>query len=337
MTRNSTDIAVMTHQRILVTGGAGFLGSHLCRALLRRGARVICADDLSSGNLGFLDDVAHNPDFTFMKHDIVDPWPSIGAIDAVYNLASPASPRHYQARPVETMMTNVVGTRNVLEIARMQRVPFLQASTSEVYGDPRQHPQRETYRGNVNPTGSRACYNEGKRAAEALCFDYHRQHGVAVKVARIFNTYGPSMAIDDGRAVPSMIAHALRNEPVPVYGDGSQTRSFCYVDDMVTGLVALLRSPAECQGPVNLGNPEEVTILDLAHTIIRLTGSRSTVRFHELPPDDPVRRRPDVTLAYERLGWRPRVGLEEGLKRTIAYVTRILGLVSGATATALEE
>ena len=304
-------------RRALVTGGAGFLGSHLCEKLLAGGAEVLCVDNYFTGaraNIALL--LAH-PRFEVLRHDIC--FPLYVEIDCIYNLACPASPIHYQSDPVQTTKTSVHGAINMLGLAKRLRVPILQASTSEIYGDPQVHPQREDYCGHVNPIGPRACYNEGKRCAETLFFDYRRQHGLATKVARIFNTYGPRMRPDDGRVVSTFIVRALAGADITVFGDGTQTRSFCYVDDVTEGMVRLMEAPDEFAGPVNLGNPEEITVLALAETIRRLVGSRSRIVHSPLPADDPTRRCPDIALARRELGWQPTVALEDGLARTIAY------------------
>jgi len=308
--------------RVLVTGGAGFLGSHLCERLLERRCEVLCVDNLFTGDRRNIRTLLSNPHFEFLRHDIT--FPLYVETDAIYNLACPASPIHYQFDPVQTTKTSVHGAINMLGLAKRLKVPILQASTSEVYGDPQVHPQVETYWGHVNPIGPRACYDEGKRCAETLFFDYHRQHGLPIKVARIFNTYGPRMHPNDGRVVSNFIVQALRNEPITLYGDGSQTRSFCYVDDLIEGLIRLMESPPDFTGPVNLGNPAEFTIRELAEMVLRLTGSRSTIVFRPLPADDPRQRQPDITLARSRLGWEPKVPLEEGLRRTIAYFRELL-------------
>jgi len=309
-------------RRILVTGGAGFLGSHLCERLLGAGHEVLCVDNFFTGRRDNILPLLDNPYFELLRHDIGLPLQV--EVDEIYNLACPASPIHYQFDPVQTTRTCVLGALNVLALAQRLRVRVLQASTSEVYGDPEVHPQPETYRGNVNPIGPRSCYDEGKRCAETLFFDYRRQYGTGIKVARIFNTYGPRMQPDDGRVVSSFIVQALRGEPLTVYGDGSQTRSFCHVDDLVGGLVALMETPDAVTGPLNLGNPVEISMRELAHRIIAMTGSRSELTFLPLPEDDPVQRQPDITLAREQLGWQPRVELETGLRQTIDYFSRLL-------------
>jgi len=304
-------------KRILVTGGAGFLGSHLCERLLSEGHEVICLDNFYTGRKANIAHLMDNPYFETLRHDIC--FPLYIEVDQIYNLACPASPIHYQFDPVQTTKTSVIGAINMLGLAKRLRIRILQASTSEVYGDPEIHPQPETYWGNVNPIGYRACYDEGKRCAETLFFDYHRQHKLSIKVARIFNTSGPRMHPNDGRVVSNFIMQALRGEDLTVYGDGSQTRSFCYVDDLVGGLMKLMNSPDDFTGPVNLGNPAEFSILELAEKIIKLTGSKSRICFKTLPADDPKQRQPDITLAKEKLKWEPTVQMEEGLKRTIKY------------------
>ncbi|HEB75430.1 MAG TPA: SDR family oxidoreductase [Nitrospirae bacterium] len=304
-------------KRILVTGGAGFLGSHLCERLLNEGHEVICLDNFYTGRKENIAHLRDNPYFEILRHDIC--FPLYVEVDQIYNLACPASPIHYQFDPVQTTKTSVIGAINMLGLAKRLKIKVLQASTSEVYGDPRVHPQPETYWGNVNPIGFRACYDEGKRCAETLFFDYHRQHNLRIKVARIFNTSGPRMHPNDGRVVSNFIMQALRGEDLTVYGDGSQTRSFCYVDDLIDGLVKLMNSPDDFTGPVNLGNPAEFSILELAEKVIELTGSKSKITFKELPADDPRQRQPDIRLAKEKLGWEPTVSMEEGLKKTIEY------------------
>lgn len=304
-------------KRVLVTGGAGFIGSHLVDRLLFAGHEVICADNLSTGCERNIAHLNGNPRFSFLKHDITTPLQL--EVDEIYNLASPASPQHYQRDPVQTVKTSVLGAINMLDLARRLRVPILQASTSEVYGDPLEHPQAEAYFGNVNPVGPRACYDEGKRCAETLFADYHRQYGVDIRIARIFNTYGPRLHHDDGRVVSNFIVQALGNAPVTIYGEGNQTRSFCYVSDMVEGLVRLMSSGARFMGPVNLGNPVERTIRDIAQVVLHETGSRSEVTYLPLPQDDPRQRNPDLRLAYDTLGWQPSVGLEEGIRQTVEY------------------
>lgn len=303
--------------RVLVTGGAGFLGSHLCERLLQEGNDVICLDNLFTGSKDNIRKLMGNPYFEFIRHDITEPI--YVEVDQIYNLACPASPVHYQHNPIKTAKTSVYGALNTLGIAKRCGARILQASTSEVYGDPEIHPQPESYRGCVNPIGIRACYDEGKRMAETLFFDYHRRHQVEIKVMRIFNTYGPRMNKDDGRVVSNFIVQALTGQPITIYGDGSQTRSFCYVDDLITGMVNLMNSPKEFTGPVNIGNPGEFTIRELAEMIIRLTGSASEIVYKPLPGDDPVQRKPVIDLARQKLGFCPKIQLEEGLIRTIDY------------------
>ncbi|HWA18420.1 MAG TPA: UDP-glucuronic acid decarboxylase family protein [Devosia sp.] len=307
-------------QRILVTGGAGFVGSHLCARLLSEGHDVLCLDDFSTGSERNAGPLLERRGFALIRHDVTAPI-AVEA-DAIYNLACPASPRYYQADPVRTLRTSIEGALNVLALAETLGVPVLQASTSEVYGDPAEHPQRENYWGNVNPVGPRACYDEGKRAAETLFSDYRRHRGVDTRIARIFNTYGPQMHRHDGRVVSNFIVQALKGEDITVYGDGRQSRSFCYVDDLVDGLVRLMERGAP--GPVNLGNPEEYSVRELAETIVNMTGSTSRIVQRDLPVDDPRQRQPDITLARELLGWAPRVPLREGLARTIAYFEGVL-------------
>jgi UDP-glucuronate decarboxylase len=311
----------------LVTGGAGFLGSHLCERLLERGDDVICLDNFFTGSKRNVEHLLGNPRFELIRHDITEPI--LLEADRVYNLACPASPVHYQYNAVKTIKTNVIGTINMLGLAKRVRARILQASTSEVYGDPEVHPQREDYWGHVNPIGIRSCYDEGKRVAETLCFDYHRMNQVEIRVMRIFNTYGPRMHPDDGRVVSNFIVQALRGEDITVYGDGSQTRSFCYVDDLIEGMVRLMEHPT-LMGPVNIGNPGEFTIRQLAEHVIALTGSKSRIVEMPLPGDDPRQRQPDITLARRELGWEPTVELREGLMKTIAYFERLLGHKPGA-------
>jgi UDP-glucuronate decarboxylase len=306
----------------LVTGGAGFLGSHLCRRLLEAGHEVVAVDNLSTGLMRNVEALLDDPAFSFVRHDVVRPL-EVNA-DRIYNLACCASPVHYQADPVKTLRTCMDGALNALRLADRHGARVLQASTSEVYGEPDVHPQHEDYRGSVSTTGPRACYDEGKRCAETLFFDYRRTRGTAIKVARIFNTYGPHMQADDGRVVSNLIVQALRDAPMTIHGDGSQTRSFCYVDDLVDGLVRLMESPDEVTGPVNLGNPQEVTVLELAQRIIDITGSRSRLVHKPMPVDDPTRRCPDISRARDQLGWAPAVGLDEGLRRTAAWFDRVL-------------
>ena len=315
-------MAGLRRTRVLVTGGAGFLGSHLCERLLAEGCTVLCVDNYFTGTrdniLPFLDD----PQFEIMRHDVT--FPLYVEVDEIYNLACPASPIHYQFDPVQTTKTSVHGAINMLGLAKRTRARIFQASTSEVYGDPEVHPQTEDYWGHVNPTGLRSCYDEGKRCAETLFFDYHRQHRVQIKVGRIFNTYGPRMHPDDGRVVSNFIVQALRNEPITIYGDGKQTRSFCYVDDLIELFLRFMGSEEDFTGPMNMGNPGEFSILELAEQVIDLTGSASEIVFKPLPSDDPKQRRPDITLAREKLGWEPKVGLRQGLEKTIPYFEALL-------------
>jgi UDP-glucuronate decarboxylase len=320
---------------VLVTGGAGFIGSHLCDSLLQRGDRVICIDNLSTGTIRNVRPLLNHPHFSFVEHDIRHPLRVEGPLDRIYNLACPASPPHYQKDPIGTMKTCVIGAMNVLELGLTKSAHVLQASTSEVYGDPEVHPQPESYVGHVNPTGPRACYDEGKRAAEALMFDYHRTFGVKIKVARIFNTYGPRMLENDGRVVSNFIVQALRGEPITVYGTGEQTRSLCFVDDLVRGLQALMDSPAAVTGPINLGNPKEMSVETIAREILACTRSNSTLQFRPLPEDDPKRRQPVIAAAEKRLGWQPRVAFKDGLEATIAYFA--LQLAGHAAASAVTQ
>jgi len=312
-------------KRVMVTGGAGFLGSHLCERLLAAGRDVLCVDNFYTGSKRNLVPMMNNPYFELMRHDIT--FPLYVEVDEIYNLACPASPIHYQVDPVQTTKTSVHGAINMLGLAKRVNAKILQASTSEVYGDPSIHPQPESYWGNVNPIGPRSCYDEGKRCAETLFFDYHRQTGLRIKVARIFNTYGPRMHPHDGRVVSNFILQALRGEDVTIYGDGSQSRSFCYADDMVDGLIRLMETPDEATGPVNLGNPGEFTILELAEQVLALTGSSSKLRFEPLPQDDPRQRKPDIELARRLLDWEPTVPLTDGLKRTVPYFEGLLELL----------
>jgi len=305
------------NKRVLVTGGAGFLGSHLCERLLRDGSDVLCVDNFFTGTRGNIAHMLQNPQFEFLRHDVT--FPLYVEVDEIYNLACPAAPVHYQFDPVQTTKTSVIGAINMLGLAKRCKAKILQASTSEVYGDPELHPQPESYWGHVNPIGVRSCYDEGKRCAETLFFDYRRQHQMRIKVARIFNTYGPRMHPNDGRVVSNFIVQALQNNPLTIYGDGSQTRSFCYVDDLVEGLVRLMASSDDVTGPVNLGNPEEFTMTELATTIKSLTGSRSELAFHDLPQDDPRQRQPDISAAARLLDWRPQVKVRDGLEKTIAF------------------
>ncbi|WP_435628160.1 UDP-glucuronic acid decarboxylase family protein [Candidatus Ferrigenium straubiae] len=309
-------------KRILVTGGAGFLGSHLCDRLIRDGNDVLCVDNFFTGSKTNIAHLVGNPYFELMRHDVT--FPLYVEVDEIYNLACPASPVHYQFDPVQTTKTSVHGAINMLGLAKRVKARIFQASTSEVYGDPVMHPQQESYWGNVNPIGPRSCYDEGKRCAETLFFDYYRQHNLSIKVARIFNTYGPRMHPNDGRVVSNFIVQALRSEDITIYGDGQQTRSFCYVDDMIEGFIRLMGSDESLTGPVNLGNPGEYTMLELAETILRIAGSSSKLVHKPLPQDDPRQRQPDITLAQGTLGWAPRVHLEDGLKETVDYFRRIL-------------
>jgi UDP-glucuronate decarboxylase len=310
-----------TARRILVTGGAGFIGSHLCERLLGAGHEVLCVDNYFTGSRSNVAHLMADPRFELLRHDVT--FPLYVEVDQIYNLACPASPAHYQHDPVQTVKTSVHGAINVLGLAKRTGAKILQASTSEVYGDPQVHPQTEDYWGHVNPIGPRACYDEGKRCAETLFFDYHRQHGVRIKVARIFNTYGPRMRPDDGRVVSNFIVQALRGDPITIYGEGRQTRSFCYVDDLVDGLVRLMETDDAVTGPFNLGNPHEISIADLAGLVLRLTGSAAPLVNRPLPQDDPMQRRPDIARAAALLGWRPTVPVEDGLRRTIAYFAGI--------------
>ena len=313
--------------RILITGGAGFVGSHLAERLLGQGHDIIAVDNYFTGSKRNIEHLLANPRFELMRHDVT--FPLYVEVDAIYNLASPASPVHYQHDPVQTTKTNVMGAINMLGLAKRLRVPILQASTSEVYGDPEVHPQTEDYWGKVNPIGPRACYDEAKRVAETLFFDYYRQHGLQIRVARIFNTYGPRMAADDGRVVSNFIVQALRGEPLTIFGDGSQTRSFCFVDDLVGGLIALMENSSNEPGPVNLGNPGEFTMAELASIVLELTGSSSALEYRELPTDDPKQRQPNITKARELLGWEPTIALREGLASTIRYFeAEVKGAVS---------
>lgn len=309
-------------KRVLVTGGAGFLGSHLCRKLLGRGDEVLCLDNFFTGTRDNLIDLLPSPHFELMRHDVT--FPLYVEVDEIFNLACPASPIHYQHDPVQTTKTSVHGAINMLGLAKRTGAKILQASTSEVYGDPKEHPQTEAYWGHVNPIGPRSCYDEGKRCAETLFFDYQRQHQLRIKVARIFNTYGPNMHPNDGRVVSNFIMQALRNEPITIYGDGAQTRSFCYVDDLIEGFIRLMDSPDDFTGPVNLGNPGEFSMLELAEQIIDLTESSSQLVYKPLPHDDPRQRQPDITLAKKALGWEPRIDLRDGLSSSIEYFRGML-------------
>ena len=312
-----------SRKRILVTGGAGFLGSHLIDRLLEQGHEVICVDNRVSSTKRNIDHLHANPRFEFLRHDVC--FPLYVEVDEIYNLACPASPIHYQHDPIQTLKTSVHGAINMLGLAKRLKCPILQSSTSEVYGDPVIHPQTEEYWGNVNPIGPRSCYDEGKRAAETLFFDYHRQHALPVKVARIFNTYGPRMHRQDGRVVSNFIVQALLGQPITIYGDGSQTRSFCYVDDLLDGLMRLMVSPPDVTGPINIGNTREYTILQLAEMIVEITGSKSEIVRLPIPQDDPRQRQPDITKAREVLGWEPAVPVRQGLERTVAYFREFLG------------
>lgn len=315
---------VSNRKRVLVTGGAGFLGSHLCERLLADGSGVLCVDNFYSGTKDNVTHLLGNPHFELMRHDVT--FPLYVEVDEIYNLACPASPIHYQWDPVQTTKTSVHGAINMLGLAKRTKAKILQASTSEVYGDPEVHPQQESYWGHVNPVGIRSCYDEGKRCAETLFFDYQRQHDLEIKVVRIFNTYGPRMHPNDGRVVSNFIVQALRGEDITIYGDGAQTRSFCYVDDLVEGFVRMMASPKEVTGPINMGNPMEFTIRELAETVVRMIGGKSKLVFKPLPQDDPKQRQPNITLARETLGWEPRVRLEAGLERTVDYFRKVLVL-----------
>lgn len=322
-------------RRVLVTGGAGFLGSHLCERLLDAGCQVICVDNFSTGHKANVAHLLKNPHFEVIRHDVVHPL--YLEVDSVFNLACPASPVHYQADPIHTIKTSVLGAINMLGLAKRMGATILHTSTSEVYGDPELHPQTEAYWGHVNPNGQRACYDEGKRCAEALFFDYHRRHGIKIKIARIFNSYGPRMHPQDGRVVSTFVCQALKAEPLTLYGDGSQTRSLCYVDDMVDALLRLAVTDEAMTGPVNLGNPVEMTVLSLAEKVIDMTGSPSRLVFKPLPSDDPKRRRPDISLARDLLGWNPKVPLEQGLRRTIEYFERQLQVSVNRAQDGMEE
>jgi len=304
-------------KRVLVTGGAGFLGSHLCERLLAEGSDVLCVDNLFTGTKDNIVHLLDNPYFELIRHDVT--FPLYVEVDEIYNLACPASPIHYQRDPVQTTKTSVHGAINMLGLAKRVGAKIFQASTSEVYGDPEVHPQTEDYRGSVNPIGPRACYDEGKRCAETLFFDYWRQHGMRIKVARIFNTYGPRMHPDDGRVVSNFIVQALEGRPITLYGDGSQTRSFCFVDDLIEGFIRLMASPDDITGPINLGNPREMTVRELAEMVVAMVGAKAEIVFRPLPADDPLQRQPNIALAKDKLGWEPKVTLERGLERTIAY------------------
>lgn len=309
-------------KRVLVTGGAGFIGGFLCEALLARGHEVLCVDNFFTSSRRNIEDLIGHKRFELMRHDVT--FPLFVEVDEIYNLACPASPIHYQRDPVQTTKTSVHGAINMLGLAKRVKAKILQASTSEVYGDPDMHPQREEYWGNVNPIGTRSCYDEGKRCAETLFFDYHRQHRLRIKVARIFNTYGPRMHPNDGRVVSNFVMQALRNRPITIYGNGSQTRSFCFVEDLVEGLIRLMDSPDAVTGPINLGNPGEFTIRELAEKVVELSGSQSRIEVHPLPEDDPKQRKPDISKAQALLGWNPQVQLEDGLRKTIAYFDQLI-------------
>jgi UDP-glucuronate decarboxylase len=309
-------------KRILVTGGAGFLGSHLCDRLIAEGHEVICLDNLFSGSKRNIEHLLGKSNFELMRHDLVQPV--FLEVDEIYNLACPASPIHYQHNPVKTVKTNVMGAINMLGLAKRVKAKILQASTSEIYGDPKVHPQKEDYWGNVNTIGLRSCYDEGKRCAETLFFDYHRQNKVNIRVVRIFNTYGPRMHPNDGRVISNFVVQALTSQDITVFGDGNQTRSFCYVDDLIGGLIRMMNGPDDFVGPVNLGNPGEFSVLTLAELIIKLTDSQSKIVFKSLPEDDPLQRRPDIALAKQQLGWKPKVDLQEGLMKTIEYFRKTL-------------
>ena len=308
--------------RVLVTGGAGFIGSHLCDRLIQEGNDVICVDNLFTGRKDNIRHLINNPYFEFIRHDITEPL--YVEVDQIYNLACPASPIHYQYNPIKTAKTSIIGALNMLGLSKRVNARILQASTSEVYGDPEIHPQPESYRGCVNPIGIRACYDEGKRMAETLMFDYHRMHNVEIKVIRIFNTYGPKMSINDGRVVSNFIVQALKDEDITIYGDGMQTRSFCFVDDLIDGMVRMMNSKPEFTGPCNIGNPIELTMVDLAETIVKLTNSKSKLVYAPLPQDDPVQRKPIIELAQRELGWNPTISLENGLISTIDYFRKVL-------------
>lgn len=311
-------------KRVLVTGGAGFVGSNLCRRLINEGNHVICVDNLYTGRMVNIEELLSHPEFEFVNHNIIEPM-EMDDIDEIYNLACPASPPHYQKSPTYTTKTCILGVINMLELAKRNNAKIMQFSTSEVYGDPLVHPQVESYRGNVNPIGVRSCYDEGKRCAETLCFDYNREFGTRIKVIRIFNTYGPNMDPKDGRVVSNMIIQALKGEDLTVYGDGSQTRSFCYVDDLVEGIVRMMNSPDDFIGPVNLGNPGEFTIKELAEIVIGMIPTKSRIVYCDLPKDDPMQRRPDITLAHDRLGgWEPKIALRDGLVPTIEYFKKVI-------------
>jgi len=313
---------MIQQKTVMVTGGAGFLGSHICDRLIAEGHHVLCVDNFFTGTRHNIDHLRDHRDFDLLRHDVT--FPLYVEVDTIYNLACPASPIHYQHDPVQTTKTSVHGAINMLGLAKRLQCPILQASTSEVYGDPKEQPQTESYWGNVNPIGIRSCYDEGKRCAETLFFDYHRQHKLPIKVARIFNTYGPRMHPDDGRVVSNFIVQALQNKPITIYGDGSQTRSFCYVDELIDALILLMATPKNFTGPVNLGNPTEFTIRELAVKVIEMTGAKSKIVHKPLPSDDPTQRQPDISLAKEKLHWEPKISLEDGLKKTISYFDQLL-------------
>jgi len=309
-------------KKILITGGSGFLGSHLCEKLLNSKNHILCVDNYFTSSKKNISHLLDFPNFEILRHDIT--FPLYAEVDEIYNLACPASPIHYQKDPVQTLKVNIMGAVNMLGLAKRTKAKIFQASTSEVYGDPKVSPQKEDYWGNVNPIGIRSCYDEGKRAAEALFFDYHRQHKIPIKVARIFNTYGPRMSVNDGRVVSNFIVQCLKNKPITIYGDGSQTRSFCFVDDLIDGIFKLMNSKKSIIGPINLGNPNEITINQIASTIKEIIGSKSKISYKKLPSDDPMQRRPDITLAKKTLNWKPVVSLENGLKKTISYFEKEL-------------
>jgi len=318
------DMKINNRKRVLITGGAGFLGSHLSERLLNEGCDVLCLDNFYSGTKDNISHLIGNPNFELIRHDVT--FPFFVEVDEIYNLACPASPIHYQRDPVQTTKTNVHGAINMLGLAKRTKARIFQASTSEVYGDPEMHPQQESYWGRVNPIGIRSCYDEGKRCAETLFFDYHRQHDVVIKVARIFNTYGPRMHPNDGRVVSNFIVQALMGRDITIYGDGSQSRSFCYVDDLIEGFLCLMKSPKEICGPINMGNPEEFTIKELAETVLRMVGGKSKLIYKSLPQDDPRQRQPDISLAKATLNWNPQIKLAEGLEKTIKYFEQVVSI-----------
>jgi UDP-glucuronate decarboxylase len=309
---------LINKKNILVTGGAGFIGSHLCRALIGMGHKVICLDNLFTGSIDNIIDLQSNPNFEFVNHDIIEPYYRKN-IDEIYNLACPASPIHYQYNPIRTVKTCTIGVINILGLAKKNDAKILQASTSEIYGDPEIHPQNENYNGNVNPIGIRSCYDEGKRCSETLFMDYHREHNLEIKIARIFNTYGPNMAVDDGRVVSNFICQALNNKKITINGDGTQTRSFQYIDDLIDGLIKMMETDSDFVGPLNLGNPDEISINKLASRILKLTKSKSEIIFNDLPSDDPKKRKPEISLAFQKLDWKPKYDLDFGLINTINY------------------